>query len=224
MKIKLLFAFLFTCFHVIFIDRINTYSFATTFSLLIPFDIETGSLRLMSLFLHLVFCIIFLVYVQKELDIHFQLITYTRTRTTLKKQVFILSKDLYKKIVSLFMIQLAVSFLFSQMSADSNIREVIILMVSLLFSVFLWSEIFMIFKLKSIDSKFTYLMLLTVILVSYLVVDFTIIAHLFIIGTWALLEMPIQILLLKLFSWVGLFVFKVLFFKKFEYLGGVKND
>ncbi|GAA0492896.1 hypothetical protein IRB23M11_02190 [Alkalibacterium sp. m-11] len=82
----------------------------------------------------------------------------------------------------------------------------------------------MIFKLKSIDSKFTYLMLLTVILVSYLVVDFTIIAHLFIIGTWALLEMPIQILLLKLFSWVGLFVFKVLFFKKFEYLGVVKND
>lgn len=224
MKVKVVFATLFLLLHSIIIDPINPIPFDNLTEFFIPFDVETGNMKLMMLLLQLGFCIAILNYMKKLIDMHFEMITYTMTRTSLKKLGFIITQDIYLKLSEILFIKLVVSLLFSHMNAFEGIDVLIIITVSLFFSVFLWIELFLILKLKLINSNIIYLLLFGAVVISYALIDIFFVAHILIIGSFQILDNSWMILSTKMIALMILFGVKLLLFKKYERLGVDVND
>ncbi|MCL1990050.1 MAG: hypothetical protein FWG67_04085 [Defluviitaleaceae bacterium] len=224
MKIYVSFLALFLLLNLTVMPDYAPFPFYNMVALLIPFDLETESFLFGRFFLTLSMYIVLLTYVQKQLEAQFTMMNYTLTRIGFQKLMIKCSIYTYKKILIVLFIWIFSMLIFSQMYGLENVEIFISLSLSMIITMFIWIEIFMLLKLTKMPLRNIYL--LSFFLISLLIpfseqFQFT---NLLIIGSLDILNTSVLWIGVKMVFWFLLLGTKSYLFKNFEVLGDDRID
>jgi len=230
MKKNLIIILIFLGFHILYFDTEACKLFNTTYRLLNPFKIGVSTINIMQVLIHIIFCSLLIIVIQKEIDDIFHVYEYIKVRLNRNINAKVILNKVYKKIILVYLIHIIIFFLISISMILFNInfsfdaRNVIILHVSFFITLFIWADIFWILKLVLRKSKYCYFILLTLIVLSYFIRDIHFIFLIFTVSDWRMLDNPLCIFMMKLIFSLALYIIKFKFFKKKEFLGVVDYD
>jgi len=187
-------------------------------SLLIPFDTVTGDMIISHMFLNICLTVGFMTFINKYVDEQFEIMDYVMIRTSAKNMLIKYSSYVYKKMAFLLVIKTLSDILFAQTDGLYNVDIFLWLSLSTIITIGIWSELFILLKLRMLSSKVIYLCLLAILFLAQLFCH-NITISCIVIGSFNLLDQPIILIGLKTLLWFTLFTGKLYFFRIYESLG-----
>ena len=193
-------------------------------SILIPYNFEEGNVIFINLILNYSIVIIFITNIIKNCNEIFSMSPYILTRCNKKKSFKKFFFRVFKSIINLIIIKLIIDILTGDISSFENLKQLISCYTLYILTINIWITTTILLYILRIENKTIYFVLLTVILISqYISFDIGYFSIIVFASKYTLEHYQLVVGCKAILGSI-LFIFSFFRLKKYEALGGEKND
>ena len=193
-------------------------------NILIPYDYETNKIIFINLVINYSFIITFIMNIIKNFSNLFNIQVFIHQRATRKKAYLIFLKYIIKSMIILLLIKFFIDICLNRMTSFIDLELLLKFYLLQLLTILIWMFVIFILYLYAIsEKKISFLMITVVFICQYLSFRLSVFNVLVIASKDTLSNFEF-VVATKIVVLIVLAVLSYLKFKKYELVGGMKND
>lgn len=208
---------------ILFTNNVNEPLYAIK-SILIPYNYENNKIILINLIINYSFIIIFIMNIIKKCSSVFSMQVYIQQRCTKIKAYTKILERIFKSIGILLFIKFITDIILGEIVSFNDIKDLLLFYVFYVLTISIWSVIILILYIYDFNEKKICFSMISIILIFQYLSFKVPFLNIFVIASKDVLSNANILIAIKIILLIFLLLISYFKFKRYEIIGGLKND